>query len=184
MRFILLTLTLLAAGEAMAQKAIYKWTDKDGTSHFTDDVKYVPKGIKVETTVGDDLSLAYATPDPKAAPAAKVEPKEPAPQEVAEKQRQQAEWRRRFAEARRDVQRLEDDVESDRKSTHDGSSAVSCVSASTQVYGSPCIFGLTFRRDQQDRDKRSLVRAKEHLAELERQAANEGIPHEWRRGFP
>ena len=56
----LLTLALtLALGQTM-----YEWVDAQGESHFTDDLASVPKGVKVRTTDGADISTIESSPPP------------------------------------------------------------------------------------------------------------------------
>ncbi len=43
---------------------VYVWTDASGGTHYTDDRSTIPKGVKVRTTEGDELSVI--TPDARA----------------------------------------------------------------------------------------------------------------------
>jgi hypothetical protein len=40
----------------VASQVLYEWTDAEGT-HFTDDRTTIPRGAKVKTTAGDDISV-------------------------------------------------------------------------------------------------------------------------------
>lgn len=61
---ILLTAVLFLSTAAAAQ-TIYRWTDKRGEVHYTDDPSSLPAGAKLETTEGEELMVV---------PAAKVPP--------------------------------------------------------------------------------------------------------------
>ncbi len=52
---------LLLSSTANAQ-TIYRWTDKKGEVHYTDEVSTVPKGAKLETTEGEELMVVPAPP--------------------------------------------------------------------------------------------------------------------------
>jgi hypothetical protein len=57
----------------VASQVIYEWTDAEGT-HFTDDRTAIPRGAKVKTTGGDDISVVdegrRPPPNAAASPAA------------------------------------------------------------------------------------------------------------------
>lgn len=55
---------LLAA--LVLSQTVYEWTDSKGIQHFTDDLQSVPKGVKVRTTTGSDVTVVPAAPQPKA----------------------------------------------------------------------------------------------------------------------
>lgn len=49
---------------------VYRWTDARGDVHYTDDRSTIPRGVKVQTTGGEDLTVVPATkPPPKVATA-------------------------------------------------------------------------------------------------------------------
>ncbi len=62
MRRLALAVAVLAA-PASAQ-AVYRWTDQHGEVHYTDDPSTVPRGVKVETTEGEALTVVPAAPAP------------------------------------------------------------------------------------------------------------------------
>ncbi len=45
-------------------QTVYEWTDSKGIQHFTDDLQSVPKGAKVRTTKGADVTVVPASPQP------------------------------------------------------------------------------------------------------------------------
>lgn len=53
---------------ALSQAPIYRWTDKSGEVHYTDDLSTVPRGVKVESTTGNALSVVPAPPPRRATP--------------------------------------------------------------------------------------------------------------------
>ena len=76
-------LLALLVTTALLGQTVYEWTDAQGESHFTDDLSSIPKGVKVRTTEGEEISVV-GRPTPKAAPAkgardAGVAPKETLP---------------------------------------------------------------------------------------------------------
>lgn len=101
----------------MTQATVYAWTDKAGVEHFTDDLSTIPKGVKVRTTDGADISVMVITdkdekkpvaaPPPPPQPAAPSGPEAPSNAELV--------WRQLFRDARNKVTNLEEEIESDRK---------------------------------------------------------------------
>ncbi len=53
---------LLVFSTAASAQSIYRWTDKRGEVHYTDDASTVPKGAKLETTEGEELMVVPAPP--------------------------------------------------------------------------------------------------------------------------
>lgn len=102
----------------IAQATVYAWTDKAGVEHFTDDLSTIPRGVKVRTTDGDDISYVLADGQkpaaktaapvaaPVAAPATSTGPEAPSAAEQT--------WRQLFRAARNKVTVLEEEIEADR----------------------------------------------------------------------
>jgi len=199
----------LLAALLIAQATIYSWTDKDGVEHFTDDLGTVPKGVKVRTTEGGEVSRIEGEVKPVRPATVAVQPAvEPSVPSQSEQY-----WRQAFKSVRERIAELEDDVEADRKlieGTHGlpQTARFSCypgawwMSGSTVVvngqplpgggvvtnapgtaYGAPCFYNPEFERvrDRLDRNRRALTRAKEELSDLERRASFEAVPLHWRR---
>lgn len=72
MRF--LVAALLCFSTAAAAQTIYRWTDKRGEVHYTDDPRKVPPGTKLETTEGEELMVVPAPPPRAPAPTKKASP--------------------------------------------------------------------------------------------------------------
>lgn len=51
---------LLLLSTAANAQTIYRWTDKKGEVHYSDDMSTVPKGAKLETTEGEELMVVPA----------------------------------------------------------------------------------------------------------------------------
>lgn len=100
---------LLAA--IVSQATVYVWVDPAGGEHFTDDASSIPRGAKVRTTEGVEVSRIES--DVVKNPPRSVT--HPAPEEPPAPGRSEEEWRRLFKEARRKVVTLEEDIEADRK---------------------------------------------------------------------
>ena len=95
----------------LAQSTVYVWTDKSGLDHFTDDLTSIPRGVKVRTTQGAEIS-SITTDKPKTpvAVAAVSAPSQPAAPSTSEQI-----WRQLFRDTRTRVTVLEEDIEADRK---------------------------------------------------------------------
>lgn len=101
----------------LVQAHVYSWTDKSGVEHFTDDLKSVPKGVKVRTTDGAEISRienevkkAPAVAQPPVAQQPLANSGDPSVPSVSEEV-----WRRLFRDARNKVINLDEEIESDRK---------------------------------------------------------------------
>ena len=195
------TLTLLILSQ------VYTWTDASGSQHFTDSLESIPRGVKVRTTEGAEISQIGR--DQK-----KDEKKDEAvvvakPTPVDESAREDL-WRKRFRDARRRIEDLQADIESDRSKVEevDGlpvSANLYCGGAfagsgvlvtgftvnngvrqwNGVSFGSPCVFAanpeIQRLRERLAANRRELVRAQEDLQDLERRASFEAVPLHWRR---
>ena len=92
------------------QGTVYSWTDKSGVEHFTDDLASIPRGVKVRSTEGAEISRIDSDLPKNPRPAA-VSP--PVSQPAVPTTSEQA-WRQLFREARTKVSELEEEIESDR----------------------------------------------------------------------
>lgn len=80
MRSIAVLTLLLGATHALAQP-VYRWTDRTGQVHYTNDPSAVPPGARAETTDGDAVSEVGASPAPLPKRSSKPEPTPSAPPE-------------------------------------------------------------------------------------------------------
>ena len=96
----------------ITQSTVYVWTDKSGHEHFTDDLNSIPRGAKVRTTQGAEISRidTDGAKNPRPAIVAQIAPAEPAVPSISEQT-----WRQFFRDAKNRVTVLEEDIEADRK---------------------------------------------------------------------
>ena len=168
-------------------QTFFTWTDKSGVEHFTDDRSSIPKGEKITQTEGDELNTIVDTTKPAPAAAKPVTPAE----ETAQERRQREEaWRTAFRAARNRVTDIEVEVETERKQVEEinglpVTGRISCRS-SVAVYGVPgrIASGSCSSRsgssERLARNRALLQRAKDELSDLERRAADDAVPLEWR----
>ncbi len=93
----------------LVQAQVYTWTDASGVEHFTDDLRIVPRGVKVRTTEGAEISRIDSDVKKPAVVVVAGAPSEPVAPSTSEET-----WRRLFREARTRVTVLEEDIEADR----------------------------------------------------------------------
>jgi hypothetical protein len=197
-------LSLLAAGPAGDE--IYTWTDKDGVAHYTNDLSAIPQRYRDQARTlegrpaGAPPQAAEPPPPTEAKPApvdeaAKPAPAKPSPEHVEEGLEEsapaplsphaaetldEAGWRKRFQRTTERVQRAElalkrDKEQLQRVANEEGYLVV-------DAYGRTMTAGRsTALRMQVAEDERVLRDARESLEDLERAAAREAIPLEWRR---
>jgi hypothetical protein len=124
----------------VAQATVYTWTDKAGVEHFTDDLTSVPRGVKVRTTEGDEISRIDSDLSHNPRPAAPVAPSVAAVRPEVPSVSEQT-WRQLFKDARTRVAVLEEDIEADRKSVEEvnGLPVTARFTCSTGFYGYPVV---------------------------------------------
>jgi hypothetical protein len=194
-------LVLLAAGPPGEE--VYTWTDADGSAHYTNDPTTIPQRYrdKARTLDGQPAASSESKPPPPAdakagtqelapkPPAAKppehtdepLEESAPPPLSIsAAEALDEAGWRKRFVRATERVKRAElalsrDKEQLSRVGNEEGYMVV-------DAYGRTMTAGRsTALRMQVAEDERVLNEAREALQDLERVAAREAIPLEWRR---
>ena len=193
---------LLLAG-APAGEEVYTWTDTDGVAHYTNDANTIPQRYrdKAHTLDGQPVGAkeaAAVVPAPEAKPAGAEE----APKTAAARQAElpleesapppaplssteaaaldEAGWRKRFQRSTERVRRAELAVERDREQLKRVANQESYMVV--DPYGRVMTAGqATALRMQMAEDERVLGEAREALQDLERVAAREAIPLEWRR---
>ncbi len=171
-------------------QAVFVWVDKAGVEHYTNDRSSIPRGAKVTQTEGDEIStieVGAPSPGPQAAPAVPPQANEESP---AERRNREDAWRSAFRAARTAIVEIEAEVEAERKQVEEVNGMPVTGStvcrpnfrAGRQVYGLPqtCRPDNQRGRQQLEKNRRRLERAKEDLASLQRRAANESVPLEWR----
>jgi hypothetical protein len=199
----LTALLLLAAGPAGEE--IYSWTDVNGVAHYTNDAAAIPQRYRDQARTLDGRPVGAPEPPPKEpssteakAPASEDAPKPAAPKPAAERAEEpeefapaplspsvadtldEAGWRKRFQRSNERVRRAEltlarDKTQLNRVSNEEGYMVV-------DAYGRTMTAGRsTALKMQVAEDERVLKEARESLEDLERVAAREAIPLEWRR---
>ncbi len=204
-RLCALHLVLLSLAGAPAGEQVYTWTDSEGVAHYTNDPDAIPQRYrdKARTLEGQPAAskeAAAATPPtaegkPEAPPEAS-KPAAPPPREHTEEAFEEsappplspkeaagldeAGWRKRFLRTTERVHRAEVNLERDqeqlkRVANEEGYLVV-------DPYGRVMSAGhATALRMQVAEDERVLNEARDALYDLERLAAQEAIPLEWRR---
>jgi hypothetical protein len=196
-------LLLLAAGPG--DPTIYAWTDAEGVAHYTSDASTIPQRYRdrARTLDGRPVSSAEgaetpppAEPKPGASeeapkqaavkpPAARVEEseEESAPPPLAPGAAEtldEAAWRKRFQRGNERLRRAELTLARDREQLSRVANEESTMVV--DAYGHPVTTTRsTALRMQVADDERVLHDARESLQDLERAAAREAIPFEWRR---
>jgi hypothetical protein len=194
---------MLAAGPAGEE--IYSWTDASGVAHYTNDAAAIPQRYRDQARTLDGRPVGAPEPAPKEQPAADGKPaaSEEAPKPVAAKPPperaedveesappplspnvaqtlDEAGWRKRFQKTNERLRRAEltlsrDKEQLQRVANQEGYMVV-------DAYGRTMTAGQsTALKMQVAEDERVLKEAREVLEDLERVAAREAIPLEWRR---
>jgi hypothetical protein len=197
---------LLLAG-APAGEEVFTWTDAEGVAHYTNDANTIPLRYRDKARSLDGQPVAPteaaaappATPEgkpaaaeeaPKAAPAPKPERSEAALEESAPPPPvlspseaaalDEAGWRKRFQRTMERVHRAEVTLERDQQQLKRVANQEAYMVV--DPYGRVMTAGqATALRLQVAEDERVLHEAREALYDLERLAAREAIPLEWRR---
>jgi hypothetical protein len=197
-------LLLLAAGPAGEE--IYTWTDRDGVAHYTNDLAAIPQRYRDQARTLDGKPAGAPAPAAEAPAAtetktvavdtaAKPAPAKTPPERLEEPTEEaapaplspsaaetldEAGWRKRFQRTNERVHRAElalarDKEQLDRVANEAGYMVV-------DAYGRTMTAGRsTALRMQVAEDERVLREARESLEDLERAAAREAVPLEWRR---
>jgi hypothetical protein len=194
---------LVAAGPAGEE--VYSWTDANGVAHYTNDPAAIPQRYRDQARTLDGRPVGAPEPPPKEpasteakAAASEEAPKPAAPKPPPERPEEpeefapaplspsvadtldEAGWRKRFQRSNERVRRAElalarDKEQLKRVANEEGYMVV-------DAYGRTMTAGrATALRMQVSEDERVLNEARESLQDLERVAAREAIPLEWRR---
>jgi hypothetical protein len=194
---------LLAAGPAGEE--VYSWTDANGVAHYTNDPAAIPQRYLDQARTLDGRPVGAPTPPPKEPASVEVKPgaseevpkpaaPKPPPERAEELEESapaplspsvaetlnEAGWRKRFQRSNERVRRAELALGRDREQLqHVANEEVYMV---VDAYGRTMTAGhSTALKLQVSEDERVLKEAREALEDLERVAAREAIPLEWRR---
>ena len=166
----------LAAPPAQAQ--VYRWTDAQGTVHYTDDPDTIPASKRAHAREGapaDGDHVKVESPPPGRGAGDLERARQ---QRKAAEAAREASWRQRFRAARERIASLEQAIAADRALVADPKA----LPVNRQVHGG-VLPSAEYEAavERLKRAERDLAQAREDLADLERQAAREAVPFEWRR---
>jgi hypothetical protein len=198
---------LAVALQSAAARAedVYVWTDADGETHYTNDIASIPEKSrrsvrKLEGTVPEAVAPRSAIPgvepekpapkpgEGEVADAKKAAPEQPPPPQPIEEAIQapredekvsEDQWRTMFRKSNERVRRAERKAQRTREALNKlpGQDLTSYDYAGNIVVDSR----YTSLRTQLEEDEFQLNAAREELHDLERAAAREAVPLEWRR---
>jgi Domain of unknown function (DUF4124) len=201
LRALILPLVLHAA--AARADDVYVWTDSSGETHYTNDLANIPE--KARRTVrkldanpdvvaprsalpGVEPEKATAKADPEAQDAKKPSPEQPPhPQPIEESVRaprddekvSEEQWREMFRKANERVRRAERKTQR----TREALAKLPGQDLTAYDYAGNVVVDSRYQslKVQLEEDEYQLHTAREELQDLERAAAREAIPLEWRR---
>lgn len=191
-----LAFALLIAPAARAQ-AVFRWVDAEGEVHYTDDAASIPKDRRkaATRTEGAEVGIVPSRHGPPAGEGPAEDSEEARAAAQARQERKDAEeredaareaeaekaWRERFAQARAQVEFWEREVKAEREASEDPSSAgipVQSPDRAGVIWPNPEVERACARLKEAEAQ---LAKAREALADLEREAARKAIPLTWRR---
>ena len=183
---------------------IYVWKDADGETHYTNDIASIPEKSRrtVKKLEGTPDAVAPRSaipgverekPEPKpgeaeAANAKKPEPEQPPPPQPIEEaiqapredeQASEEQWRTLFRKSNERVRRAERKAQRTREALN----KLPGQELTSYDYAGNIVVDSRYQslRTQLDEDEFQLAAAREELHDLERAAARDAIPLEWRR---
>lgn len=175
---------LLGAGPVHAQ-AIYRWTDGQGTTHFTDDAAGIPEAFRntaqtVDVSKPGPALLTSAGTSERSAPDASVVEQRSVAARASEEASRERWWRATFQTARERVAQLERALAADRAAADNPRAAGMPVARQLDgtVLPSRAYEAL---RQRLPAEEAELREARAALEALEREASREAVPREWRR---
>ncbi len=137
---------LLVATPAFAQ-SVYRWVDKAGTTHYTDNPASIPQGATVFATEGEPISeMGKAPPLPVVAarPVAVEQKQQVLEADPSVPSHAEQYWRGQFRSARDKLRTLEDEITADRRRVEDPNGLpVGPIYACGPAYGyaPPVVYG-------------------------------------------
>lgn len=190
----------LLFGPAARADDVYVWTDSQGETHYTNDVASIPEKSRrtVRKLEGDTSSLVEprtSTPkaeegkpagedgekraqaDPQAPPPAPIEETLHAPREDETVNEDQ--WRSMFRKANEKVKRAERKAQR----TREALAKLPGQDLTSYDYAGNVVVDSRYQslKVQLEEDEYQLATAREELHDLERAAARDAVPLEWRR---
>jgi len=199
-----LVLPLVLHTTAARADDVYVWTDASGESHYTNDVASIPDKArrtmrKLEGSTPEAVAPRSAIPgvepekttakaDPETQEAKKPAPEQPpAPQPIeeslqaprADEQVSEEQWRTMFRKANERVHRAERKAQR----TREALAKLPGQDLTSYDYAGNIVVDSRYQslRVQLEEDEYQLNNAREELHDLERAAAREAVPLEWRR---
>jgi len=191
-------LILALQGAVARADDVYTWTDASGETHYTNDPATIPEKArraahKLEGDTGSVLTPRSApeskpAPEPepeKGHPAADAQPPPPEPIETGiqppreDEKVSEEQWRSLFRKSSEKVRRAERKAQR----TRDALAKLPGQDLTSYDYSGNVVVDSHYERLklQLDEDEYQLNAAREELHDLERAAAREAIPLEWRR---
>ncbi|HET9155361.1 MAG TPA: hypothetical protein VFN91_01760 [Myxococcaceae bacterium] len=200
---LLLALALHAA--AVRAEDVYIWTDSSGETHYTNDLATIPEKARRTVRKLEGTPEAIA-PRSSAIPGVELEkPKQPEPEPAAEAKKQPApeqapppqpieeaiqapredekvseeQWRTMFRKANERVRRAERKTQR----TREAMAKMPGQDLTSYDFAGNIVVDSRYQslKTQLEEDEYQLNNAREELHDLERAAAREAIPLEWRR---
>jgi hypothetical protein len=183
---------------------IYVWTDADGETHYTNDIASIPEKARrtVKKLEGTPDAVAPRSaipgverekPEPKpgegeVADAKKPPPEQPPPPQPIEEAIQapredekvsEEQWRTMFRKSNERVRRAERKAQRTREALN----KLPGQDLTSYDYAGNIVVDSRYQslRTQLDEDEFQLAHAREELHDLERAAARDAVPLEWRR---
>lgn len=168
MKRLIVAACLVLMPAAFAQDGgVYRWTDRQGQDHYTDDPSTIPQEYrkKAQRTEGREL-MEVSTGESADRGAATTRSASVGPDEET--------WRGRFQAAHQRVASLEAQLQKDRELVR--------TSVPELRAGIPRTSDAVREAQARiDENERALTTAREELEALDREASREAVPREWRR---
>ena len=173
--------SLLFASPAGAEGP-YRWTDRQGVVHFTDDPEEAAKH-HAKATSGDEITVLPSNhPQTEKDAATRTDKDDPPPQrDPTESERF---WRNQFKQAYERIAMLEHAIEADRALVEDSSGYSKPKGTVSYNRGQRLLVldpEYEATRQRLHRNQKELKRARQALEDLERKASEQLVPREWRR---
>jgi hypothetical protein len=162
---------------------VQRWVDEKGELHYTNAPSSIPPKFRSQARSTEGRPLASPGDDaPRAQPSLDEieEVANPTPERPERPEAREKRWREAFQAANEQIAKLEKQIASDRQALADPADAGLPVARAAHggIRPSPEYEAVRARLQAAEGD---LVLARGRLEELERKAARESVPLEWRR---